>query len=89
MFTMLIAYSSAPVVATPEPQATAPPGEVGSDPERAVELVPLPVPALPSPRALNADAALVARFMLECLPRCEGGEAMRGASLQALSPLVR
>src|SRR5262245_3235924 len=37
------------------------------------------VPTLPPPRALNADAALVARFMLECLPRCDGGEAMRGA----------
>jgi hypothetical protein len=43
-----------------------------------VPAVPVP-PELPPPRALNADAALVARFMLECLPRCEGGEAMRGA----------
>jgi len=78
MFTMLIAYSGAS-----EMPSTA----VAASPALAVNQTPAPLeveavvdrPALPSPRMLDADAKLIARFMIQCLPRCTGEQAMRGA----------
>jgi hypothetical protein len=50
-----------------------------AEPAGVVTVIEAQRPPPPAPKLLESDAAIVARFMLKCLPRAEGEQAMRGA----------